>query len=59
LTKPIVIEDLARKRTIQANWIASADYEWGKGYVDVSLAPVLLPYLLELKDGCYTKFALK
>jgi hypothetical protein len=59
LTKPIVIQNLERKETIQANWIASARYEWDRGYVDVNLAPVLLPYLLDLKNGSYTKFSLK
>jgi plasmid replication initiation protein len=38
------------KRTIQAAWLASADYHDGEGFVDLQFAPVLKPFLLQLKQ---------
>lgn len=38
------------KRTIQAAWLASADYYDGEGFVDLQFAPVLKPFLLQLKQ---------
>ena len=56
--REIDIEDLERNVTIQATWIASAEYRWNEGVVDICLAPVLMPYLLDLKNN-FTKIALK
>ena len=56
--REIDIEDIARNVTIQATWIASAEYHWNEGQVDICLAPALMPYLLDLKKN-FTKIALK
>lgn len=42
-------------RTIQASWLASADYYDGEGFVILQFAPVLKPFLLQLK-GHFTPY---
>jgi plasmid replication initiation protein len=44
-------------RTIQAAWLASADYHDGEGFVELQFAPVLKPLLLHLKSQ-FTKYEL-
>jgi plasmid replication initiation protein len=56
--REIDLEDIERNVTIQATWIASAEYHWNEGQVDICLAPVLMPYLLDLKKN-FTPVALK
>jgi plasmid replication initiation protein len=56
--REIDLEDIERNVTIQATWIASAEYHWNEGQVDICLAPVLMPYLLDLKKN-FTKIAPK
>ena len=54
----IVLEDIGRNVTTQATWIASAEYHWNEGLVEICLAPALMPYLLDLKKN-FTTVALK
>lgn len=44
-------------RTIQAAWLASADYHDGEGFVILQFAPILKPFLLHLKNQ-FTKYEL-
>lgn len=56
--REIDLEDIERNVTIQATWIASAEYHWNEGQVDICLAPALMPYLLDLKKN-FTPVVLK
>jgi len=60
-TRALDIEDMDTGELIQATWLASARYYWKQGYVDLKLAPDLIPYLLKLKDrykGMYLRHLL-
>lgn len=56
--REIDLEDIGRNVTTQATWIASAEYHWNEGLVEICLAPALMPYLLDLKKN-FTTVALK
>lgn len=56
--REIDLEDIDRHVTIQTTWIASAEYHWSEGHVDICLAPALMPYLLDLKRN-FTTVSLK
>lgn len=56
--REIDLEDIGRNVTTQATWIASAEYFWNEGVVEICLAPALMPYLLDLKRN-FTTVALK
>lgn len=56
--REIDINDMDRNVTIQATWIASAEYRWNEGVVDICLSPALMPYLLDLKSN-FTKISLR
>ena len=56
--REIDLEDIGRNVTTQATWIASAEYHWNEGLVEICLAPALMPYLLDLKRN-FTTVALK
>ncbi len=43
---------------LQTTWLASVEYYWGEGYVDIEISKQLKPYLLELK-GKFTTYELK
>lgn len=43
---------------LQITWLASVEYYWGEGYVDIEISKQLKPYLLELK-GKFTTYELK
>ena len=57
LSKVMSIEDLDRKRTLQINFISSAEYYEGQGIVELSFDPKLKPYLLQLRKN-FTSFHL-
>ena len=46
------------KSLLQINWLSSAEYFGGKGYVELSFDPKLKPYLLQLKEF-FTQYRLK
>lgn len=56
--REIDIEDISRNVIIQATWIASAEYQFNEGVVEICLAPALIPYLLDIRKN-YTTVALK
>lgn len=56
--REIDLEDIERNVTTQATWIASAEYSWNEGVVEICLAPALMPYLLDIKKN-FTTVALK
>jgi plasmid replication initiation protein len=56
--REIDLEDVIRHVTTQATWIASAEYHWNEGVVEICLAPALMPYLLDIKKN-FTTVALK
>lgn len=56
--REIDINDMDRNVTVQATWIASAEYRWNEGVVEICLSPALMPYLLDLKNN-FTKITLK
>ena len=43
---------------MQATWIASADYRYGEGCVNIELSQQLRPHLLNLKER-FTKYFLR
>jgi len=56
LSKPIEIKN--GKKTIQCNWLSSAVYQGGKSTIECRFDPVLMPYLLKLKE-CFTQFEIE
>jgi len=45
------------RSVLQIGWMSSAEYFYGKGYVELEFSPKLKPYLLQLKER-FTKFQL-
>lgn len=43
--------------TLQIGWLSSAEYFYGKGFVELEFSPKLKPYLLQLKER-FTKYQL-
>jgi plasmid replication initiation protein len=44
---------------INLGWIASMEYKHGDGIIEILVAPGLLPYIIELKEGNFTSFQLE
>lgn len=58
MSRVLEIEKPDGSGLLQVPWIASAEYRYGSGFVDISLSPKLVPYLLEIKKN-FTKYQLK
>lgn len=56
--REIDLEDVNRRVLTQTTWVASAEYYLNEGFVEICLAPALMPYLLDIKKN-FTKVALK
>jgi plasmid replication initiation protein len=44
---------------INLGWISSMEYKHGEGIIEVLIAPGILPYIIELKEGNHTSFQLE
>lgn len=53
-----VVNDLDEKVIKQRPFLIAADYQYGSGYVEVELHPDMKNYLLNLKEGNFTKVPL-
>ena len=50
MKKVLVIKEPDKQRITQVSWISSARYEEGEGFIRLSFAPEMNPFLLQLKD---------
>jgi plasmid replication initiation protein len=50
MKKVLVIKEPDKKRITQVSWINSARYEEGEGFIRISFAPEMHPFLLQLKS---------
>lgn len=60
ITNKLRKRDLIIKKpesTLQIGWLSSAEYFYGKGFVELEFSPKLKPYLLQLKER-FTKYQL-
>lgn len=44
---------------VNFGWISSMEYKHGEGTIEVLIAPAILPYILQLKEGNFTSFQLE
>jgi plasmid replication initiation protein len=56
LTRIVTIRK--EKSILQAGWLSSAEYHFGKGIIELSFDPKLKSYLLQLQK-CFTQYALQ
>ena len=57
ITRVLEFDDVEEKQLIQAPWLASVNYKYGKGIVSMTFSPALKPLMLYLQEK-FTKYEL-